>query len=58
MGIAWLVPVIAAKGVVLGFSLVWDSAKDGAFSGSIVGVAIGAAIAAIISPVFILWQLG
>ncbi|MBW4479733.1 MAG: protein kinase [Tolypothrix brevis GSE-NOS-MK-07-07A] len=52
MAIAWVVPVIAAKGVVLGINLAWDSI----LSGSIVGMKFGAVIATIICPIFILWK--
>ncbi|MBD2604936.1 serine/threonine protein kinase [Scytonema hofmannii FACHB-248] len=59
MGIAWVVPVIAAKGVV-GFTfapdLNWESAEKAAASGTFVGIAIGAALSSIICPVYILWK--
>ncbi|GAX40068.1 serine/threonine protein kinase [Tolypothrix sp. NIES-4075] len=54
MGIAWVVPIFAAKGVVLG--LAWDSAWSGALSGSIVGAIIGAVIMVPIRTVYMLWN--
>lgn len=54
MGIAWVVPIFAAKGVVLG--LAWDSDEHRVLSGGIVGATIGAVIMVPIWTVYLLWK--